>query len=958
MGADHQKMTLRQSRSDRLCADRPLWDCLFFTETVIFMKHNIILPIILALLATGAAGCTKSLSGLDVDPAATQNAIADLQLEGFSEDAVHQGRIVVKVKGDALDDFQLVGPGRSVLMSSIPTALQSTLASIGASSIKPLFYDNPEYKEARHKYGMDRWMVITFDDRNTVQTALSKLSGFQEFEVVEPSYKTEVISGPSAPMTLAESDLAAVSRDAETPFDDTYLDRQWHYYNRGRESVTGGVPGADINLFEAWETQSGKSNVTVCVVDGGVDYMHEDLAAHVDLDRSFCFVLNPETGKYKGDEGTPVYPDDQGHGTHVAGTISAVNNNAIGVAGVAGGDGSEGSGVTIISAQCYGVGTETGSNEDAIMWGAEHGAVISQNSWGYVKKANLKEIPGSIKAAIDYFIAIAGKDPKTEAQLPDSPMAGGLVIFAAGNESFDGPSFPAAYEPCVAVTAMNNNFTLAGYSNYGSYADIMAPGGGSGSTGVLSTLPESINPQKYGYMMGTSMATPHVSGVAALIVSEFGRQGYTAEEARAQLLRSLSPYDIYVYNNAAGYAGKLGKGLVDAAAALMTDPGVGPDKPVLTVSNPQYYQADAAFKAVANPNSGRPDDLAHHYSIFISDKAGATVEDLLATEPVVTKFGNNLDVGTEFTHTLINLKDDTEYSAIVVAYDTFNNGTPSDIVTFKTPLNNPPAITSGLPEGTLTLLSIEEQNLLLPVTDADGHTWTHSISGDTKGVSVVREGEQLKVNIQPVQTEEGEYSFDIVLTDQFGKSSTYTIVYRLVKYFPPKYNSNLTDITIGVGDGTVRIPLDGKIDYVEGLPLSLTAESGNTNLFDATIDGTDLVLTPKMKGRANASLTVNDGRNQASKKVKVTVVNDTEAGVMLVYPMPATNKINALLNPDVTEAVVRVTSVRGEVLIEKTVTPSATHVATVDITSLSAGTYILVVRTHGNEISKTNFIKI
>ena len=140
-------------------------------------------------------------------------------------------------------------------------------------------------------------------------------------------------------------------------------------------------------------------------------------------------------------------PDDESHGTHVAGTVGARTNNNIGVAGVAGGDGTEGSGVRLMSCQIFGGKNEGGSGARAMYYSANNGAVISQNSWGYVLKANITAIPQADKAAIDYFIKYAGCD-KDGNQLPNSPMKGGIVIFAAGNDGMDYKSYPGAYPPC------------------------------------------------------------------------------------------------------------------------------------------------------------------------------------------------------------------------------------------------------------------------------------------------------------------------------------------------------------------------------------------------------------------------------------------------------------------------------------------------------------------------------
>ena len=201
----------------------------------------------------------------------------------------------------------------------------------------------------------------------------------------------------------------------------------------------------------------------------------------------------------------------------------------------------------------------------AIKWGADHGAVISQNSWGYTadgflgdepdgnisskelaefKKYTIANIP-DLKAAVDYFIKYAGCDNDGN-QLPDAPMKGGLVLFAAGNENID-HDIISTYEPIVAVGAYNANSQKAYYSNYGSWVDVAAPGGTgtSDNNSIWSTLPLDpyiVSTDGYGGKDGTSMACPHVSGVAALIVSYFGGPGFTADRCKDILLGGLETF--------------------------------------------------------------------------------------------------------------------------------------------------------------------------------------------------------------------------------------------------------------------------------------------------------------------------------------------------------------------------------------------------------------------------------
>ncbi len=184
------------------------------------------------------------------------------------------------------------------------------------------------------------------------------------------------------------------------------------------------------------------------------------------------------------------------------------------------------------------------------------------------------------KAAIDYFIANAGSDV----------IKGGLAIFATGNESASLPSYPAGYEPCVAVAAIAPDYTPSSFTNYGEGTDICAPGGDSDYTqsiesGIFSTIPDN-----YGYLEGTSMACPNVSGVAALGLSYAKKLGkhYTASEFRSMLLSAVVNIDPYLVGqkhfyrhflqqgqaspkvaDLSGYTDKMGSGKADAWLLLM-----------------------------------------------------------------------------------------------------------------------------------------------------------------------------------------------------------------------------------------------------------------------------------------------------------------------------------------------------------------------------------------------------
>ena len=379
--------------------------------------------------------------------------------------------------------------------------LNAVLRSLGIVRMERVFPDAGEYEERTRREGLHRFYEVEFDPSVPVTKAVDELSCVPGIEKVE-CHRPIALRG----------------------FNDPMLSRQWHYINTGTE-------GADVDVEGVWSNYTvGSRDVIVSVVDEGVCYTHPDLADNCWDDGSGHHGYNFVKSSYNI---TWSDASDVGHGTHVAGIISAVNNNGTGICGLAGGDYAAGiGGVRLMSCQIF--AGDSGASDSgcgrAIKWGADHGALISQNSWGFYADSNgdgtvssselatfkTYTIPSAIKAAVDYFIKYAGCDNEGN-QKEDSPMQGGLVIFAAGNENIDFDPI-CAYEPVISVGAFGSNGKKASYSNYGDWVDFGAPGG-DGSKYILSTLPTNIASSGYGGTgwMGTSMACPHVSGVAALL---------------------------------------------------------------------------------------------------------------------------------------------------------------------------------------------------------------------------------------------------------------------------------------------------------------------------------------------------------------------------------------------------------------------------------------------------------
>ncbi len=299
----------------------------------------------------------------------------------------------------------------------------------------------------------------------------------------------------------SNANVAGFERDAVHQFNATPNDPQvgqlWGLENSGQ---TGGMADADIDAAAAWGISTGSRNVVVAVVDTGVDWRHSDLAANVwtnarevagnGIDDDGDGLVDDVYGyNFAGNTGDPM--DDNGHGTHVAGTIAAVGNNGMGVSGInwAG---------SIMALKFLGA-DGSGSTSDGIR--AINYATMQRVRYGVnVRVINMSWGGGGFSSALRDAIQAAG-------------AAGILSVAAAGNSARNNdaiPQYPSSYDAAslLAVAATDSRDNLASFSNYGAASvDLAAPG-----VSILSTYPNN----RYVNLSGTSMATPHVAGVAAL----------------------------------------------------------------------------------------------------------------------------------------------------------------------------------------------------------------------------------------------------------------------------------------------------------------------------------------------------------------------------------------------------------------------------------------------------------
>jgi subtilisin family serine protease len=461
-------------------------------------------------------------------------------------------------------------------------------------------------------------------------------------------------------------------------------------------------------LFQAWSIETGTPNVIVAVTDGGAQVDHPDLAANMwvntdeipgnDLDDDNNGFVDDVNGYGFGDNTGEIFPDD--HGSHTSGTIAAVTNNAIGVAGVAGGSGI-GDGARIMTLAAFG-GVGTGGFGESYVYGADNGAVISQNSWGYDGPGFVEQ---SVIDGIDYFIAEAGRDENGNQV---GPMRGGIVIFAAGNDDDNDQYYPGFYDKTLAVGGLTNQDKKAWYSNFGNWVDMSAPGGetfvANDPKGVLSTIAGN----QYAFFQGTSMACPHVSGVAALIVSKFGGIGFTPEMLRGRLTQLVDNVDAADPD----FVGLLGTGRLNAFKALQEDDGDAPDVITdLAASAVAITSVTLTWTAPSDPGNGSASVYDIRYDTAPITSTTFDSATVVPNPPVP------LSAGSSQSYTVAGLLPGTVYYFAIKSADFFGNY--SDISNVVEQATNFPPVISVEPDSfVITLQTAQVAADTLTITNS------------------------------------------------------------------------------------------------------------------------------------------------------------------------------------------------------------------------------------------------
>lgn len=586
----------------------------------------------------------------------------------------------------------------------------------------------------------------------------------------------------------------------------------------------------NINAESAWNTRTDSSSIIVGVIDSGVQYDHPDLQPNIWTnsgeiagngidDDNNGYVDDFYGYDFDNDDNDPM--DDNGHGTHVAGTIGAQGNNSIGVAGV-------GWDASLMSLKVIG----GGSNADvarAIDYATDNGAKITNNSYGYAGtnvggSSVMSAAIGRAKDAGVLYIVAAGN---SRSGIPASDMDG----------SFN--SWPAEYskihDNVITVAAIDDGGAFASYSHWGDESvQIAAPG---------TTIASTYTNNGYVYLSGTSMAAPHVAGAAALLWAERPEMSY------------LEIKDAILNNTRADHLDRVTNGVLDLGLA-MTAITSTTNSPPVAVNDTATVDEDSFVAISVLQNDSDPDNDTLSIQSFTSPSNGS----VSASNGILTYTPNaNFNGIDSFNYTINDGNGNTDTATVSLTIDAVND--------------NPVAVddTSVTNEDNAVVI-----NLLSNDTDVDGDALTiDSVSQPANG-NVVSNGDGT-VTYTPASGFFGVDSFSYTVTDgSLTDSANVSVtVNEVVDDDPPVASDDNANVN---EDSQVNVPVLANDDDPNGDTLSIDS-FGQPSNGTVTQNNDVLIYTPDadFNGSDSFNYTINDGNGNtdtATVFVTINALND------------------------------------------------------------------------------------
>ncbi|MBA6410406.1 S8 family serine peptidase [Pseudoalteromonas sp. 5Ae-yellow] len=670
----------------------------------------------------------------------------------------------------------------------------------------------------------------------STKEAIERLKSHQAIEYVEPDYR--------------------VSIAANTP-NDPRFDELWGLNNLGQ---TGGIADADIDAPEAWEISIGSRDVVVGVIDTGVDYSHSDLAdnAWVNTGEIAGDGIDNDGNGYIDDihginaitdAGDPM--DDQGHGTHVSGTIGASGNNSTGVVGV-------NHEVSIVGCKFLDA-AGSGSTSDAIkcidyMVNLKNSGVnlrVLNNSWG----------GGGYSQALADAITV-------------SEQADILFVAAAGNDEVDNdanPHYPSSYEheSVLSIASTDSNDNLSDFSQWGATSvDMGAPG-----SGIVSTVPGN----GYANYSGTSMATPHVAGVAALVLSV--NPDLTTSELKALLMSSGDANTALQGKTLAGTRLNANQALLDADPTPSFKMSVTPSSQQITVGESATYTFEIG--SIAQWDGEVTLELE-------SSLTGAYLSELTASPGDTVQLSVETNENTQW--------GDYEFTVTATSGDIVKEKTvslmlqPAGLNDYTYSSEENVAIPDNDPQGANSVITISD-DLTVFGTSVDVNI-THTWSGDIVLTLISPQGSEVTL-----QSNEGGSEDDIVktFTSSVFNSEVATGDWTLNAVDTAGAdtgNINGWSLTLSaIGEVSAQPPRAGFTVDTQGLTASFvdTSNDANNDITQwswsfgdgATSTDSSPVHAYAQSGSYDVELTVTDSEGNTSTSTQTVVVSDVELEITL-----------------------------------------------------------------------------
>ena len=530
---------------------------------------------------------------------------------------------------------------------------------------------------------------------------------------------------------------------------------------------------------------------------------------------------------------------------------------------------------------------------------------------------------------MDYFIKFAGMDENGNQV---GPMAGGIIIFAAANESTN-QSYPADADEVFAVASIGADYEAAYYTNYGEWVEVSAPGGDAYKNKmILSTLPGN----SYGQMQGTSMACPHVSGVAALVVSAFGQPGFTNEDCWDILLNGTRDI-IYDYNP--NMKGLLGTGLIDADICLKSF-GVEPPDPVTDLEALSSAGSSVVLQwtVPSDVDSYKP----YKFNVFASSSSLENLDPENPGQNVIQHevLTGKLEPGDVLVDTVYGLTPNIEYHFRVQSED--NMGSVSELsneVVYATVGNTPPVITPV--DGTeVTIKAFESAELNFALSDADNDNLTYELEpGSPAATSGYKDG-VVTVRIYglnaPVTESETTYTGVLTVTDGFDEVSQ-EFSYTIIPNEEPVLVSAIENRVFNSLSESFTVDLASVFSDADATVLSYGVESSGSSV-RTSITGSTLTVSPSTFGMDTVTVTVTDEAYATASCSFIVVVRDGSRAADF-YPNPVIDVLNVRTGVEAT-AQIQIKAANGATVLSETglaIDPFSP--AQIDMSSLAGGMY-------------------